>query len=164
MANYSILLAINLDRLMKEFGLNQTTLAEKTGVKQPVISRILNRKMENAELMTLEPLVAPFKKTVGWLLTDHSTTPQKEAGNAELLAAMAKLQARVDQLESGTKTQASDASAPDLTTIEGGAIADRKWLIEFIRTAPDDEIRVLRTTLEPRTSLQDKKTGTSESS
>jgi transcriptional regulator with XRE-family HTH domain len=56
MKDFAALLASNVKRLMKELDLNQSRLAEKAGLKHPVINRLVKGKMDNPQLKTVEAI------------------------------------------------------------------------------------------------------------
>ena len=61
-------LAKNLSTLMTKFNINASELARKTGIKQPVINRIINGKTTNPNVETLLPLSIFFSVGINQLL------------------------------------------------------------------------------------------------
>lgn len=60
--------ANRLDFLMKKEGVKAYTLAIKTGVNQPTITRILSGESKQPKIANIEPLAKYFNVTTEWLL------------------------------------------------------------------------------------------------
>jgi transcriptional regulator with XRE-family HTH domain len=91
MRDIAELIAENTLRLMAEVGLNQSQLAHKCGLAQPVVNRAVNGKMANPEMETLKALTLPFRKPVSWILTDHKNPTDRAGLLSEVLRGLPAL-------------------------------------------------------------------------
>lgn len=63
----------NADRLRQENGLNLSNFAKTIGMTRPSATDLIQGRLKNPTLSTLEKIAAPFGKSVLWLLTDHES-------------------------------------------------------------------------------------------
>ena len=68
-----------LRALMKRYQINELQLARKTGVRQPVINRILSGKTPNPQIATLIPLANHFKVSIECLAGLNESTASERA-------------------------------------------------------------------------------------
>ena len=67
-----------LRALMNRYQINELQLARKTGVRQPVINRLLSGKTPNPQIATLIPLADHFKVSIECLTgLDDSTAHER---------------------------------------------------------------------------------------
>lgn len=69
-------LAINLARLMEEYGVNEAELARRTHIPQPTLHKILTGRTEDPRFSTLQQLACFFMVTVDGLVTGLNSKQQ----------------------------------------------------------------------------------------
>jgi transcriptional regulator with XRE-family HTH domain len=95
------IIAENLDGFMEAAGLNQVQVAEKSGLKQPVISRALNRKMFNPEIETIAALAKAVNRQPWELLRPHlaeESKPQPAPTVDALVKLISEQERRLEEL------------------------------------------------------------------
>jgi transcriptional regulator with XRE-family HTH domain len=67
-------LSANLKKLMENANLSEAELARRTGIKQPIIHRLLSGENVNPKLQTLKPIAEYFLLTISQLIGEHEIT------------------------------------------------------------------------------------------
>lgn len=71
MANYAKTIATNVRVMLHELDLTQSEFAQKAGITQPIVSKLLQGEFHNPQLKTLISIAEALERDVNWLLTDH---------------------------------------------------------------------------------------------
>ena len=77
--NTGLALSENLKNLMRQAGLNPSTLAKLLGVKQPIVHRLVTGSNENPTLSTLKIFADFFKVSIGQLIGEGAFSPKTQS-------------------------------------------------------------------------------------
>ena len=69
-----------LKGLMAELGINESELARRTGIGQPVVHRICSGETDNPKVATLSPIANFFAISISQLIGDEPLSPERIPG------------------------------------------------------------------------------------
>ena len=69
-----------LKGLMAELGINESELARRTGIGQPVVHRICSGETDNPKVATLSPIANFFAISISQLIADEPLPPERIPG------------------------------------------------------------------------------------
>lgn len=158
MANSSELLKYMIRERAKAVGLSIKDVAKKSKMSPPQLSRYLTTD-KVPSLSVIDRLAAALDCQPWELIKPEGAKPTpepKQAGNAELLAAVAKLQARVDELEAALRPERRSSAARPLLEAISHATPEEfdailvavEAIIGPIDTPPSESVTPKKTTHE----------------